>query len=430
MRGTWFVLAALAGCGGDSEVASSFQIVGHSDLGARGMNSALAIAGDIAYVGSRIDQKPIAIVDISTPAAPTVVGEIPGSIGMSSRELRAVGNLLIVMNLRCSPDLHGCAMAGSTENLAFYDITDRRAPALLATYPVTSTSPILSRSPHELYLRRDDTRTLVYLAAPGASPTLEVIDVTDPALPARVVGWDPRMAGLRPMGADDILHSVSVSSDGTRAYLSHQLSGLLVADVGSLPAITLMTPPSAAYDWAPPGAMGPHSAVEIPGTHVLVVTEEVYPSPYGAGCPWGHLRTVDASNPAAPKLLAEVKIDENDPALCATAAERTAFTAHNATVTSEVALVTWYAGGLVAVDVRDPKKPKIVAELRPEPLPAVAVEDPGLGGNPVEMWSYPVIADGLIYVVDVRNGLYVLRYTGVGEQTIAGEAFLEGNSNL
>ena len=54
----------------------SFEIVGHSDLGARGMNSALAIAGDTAYVGSRIDGKGIAIVDISDPAHPTVVGEI------------------------------------------------------------------------------------------------------------------------------------------------------------------------------------------------------------------------------------------------------------------------------------------------------------------------------------------------------------------
>ena len=37
MRGTWFVLAALLGCGGsDSEAVGAFEIVGHSDLGARG----------------------------------------------------------------------------------------------------------------------------------------------------------------------------------------------------------------------------------------------------------------------------------------------------------------------------------------------------------------------------------------------------------
>jgi hypothetical protein len=429
MRGTWFVLAALAGCGGsDPEVASSFEIVGHADLGARGMNSALAIAGDTIYVGSRIDQKPILILDLASLA---VVGEIPGSLGMSSRELRAVDNTLVVLNLQCSPDLHGCAATGRlTENIALYDISNRRMPVLASTYNVTSGSPVFSRGPHEMYLQKSESATLLHLAAPGASPSYEVIDITNPALPARFVGWDPRMAGLKPSGQDDILHSISLSHDGTRAYLSHQLSGLLVADIGSLPAVSLMTPPASAYDWAPPGAMGPHSAVEIPGTHALVVTEEVYPMPFGAGCPWGHLRIVDAEDPAAPKLLAEVKLAENDPATCATAAERTAFTAHNATVTSEVALVTWYAGGIVAVDVRNPKKPKLVAQLRPEPLPSVGVEDPGLGGNSVEMWSYPIIKDGLVYVVDVRNGLYALKYTGVGEQTVATETFLEGNSNL
>ena len=33
------------------------------------------------------------------------------------------------------------------------------------------------------------------------------------------------------------------------------------------------------------------------------------------------------------------------------------------------------------------------------------------------MWSYPIVTNGLIYVVDVRNGLYVVRYHGRwGEQ--------------
>ena len=46
------------------------------------------------------------------------------------------------------------------------------------------------------------------------------------------------------------------------------------------------------------------------------------------------------------------------------------------------------------------------------------------------MWSYPIIKDGLIYVVDVRNGLYVLRYTGAHAQELSQIKFLEGNSNL
>jgi hypothetical protein len=429
MRGTLFVLAALAGCGGDSEVVSELEIIGHSDLGARGMNSAIAVAGDTVYVGSRIDNKPILIVDVSNPAAPAIVGEIPGNITMSSRELRAYGDVLVVMNIVCAPDLHGCAIGGMTENLTLYDISNRAAPVLLSTFPITG-SQFFARGPHEFFLWTDGTRTLAYVAAPGAKPNLEIVDLTDPRNPVRFVGWDPRDAGLMPRGDDDILHSVSLSLDGTRAYLSHQLSGLLVADVSALPAVTLMTPPAAAYDFAPPASMGPHSAVQIPGTNTLLVTEEIYPAPFGTGCPWGHVRFVDVTDPAAPQHVSELKIAENNPALCANAVAKTTFTAHNATTTSEVALVTWYSGGLVAIDVRDPAKPAILAELRPEPLPAVTNEDPALGGNPVEMWSYPVVQNGLIYVVDVRNGLYVLRYRGVGEKTITAETFLEGNSNL
>jgi hypothetical protein len=191
----------------------------------------------------------------------------------------------------------------------------------------------------------------------------------------------------------------------------------------------MITPPAQALDWAPPG-MGPHSAVPVPGRKLLVVTEEIYPMPYGTGCPWGHLRTVDISDPTAPSVAGEYKLPENDPSYCAGVAPFTAFTAHNATVTHDLALVTWYAGGLQAIDISDPTQPYQLAELRPDPLPSVEHEDPGLGGNPVEMWSYPVIKDGLIYVVDVRNGLYVLRYHGYRADEVDVVKFAEGNSNL
>jgi hypothetical protein len=41
----------------------------------------------------------------------------------------------------------------------------------------------------------------------------------------------------------------------------------------------------------------------------------------------------------------------------------------------------------------------------------------------------PIIADGLIYVVDLRNGLYVLKYKGAHSREVREIAFLEGNSN-
>jgi hypothetical protein len=68
----------------------------------------------------------------------------------------------------------------------------------------------------------------------------------------------------------------------------------------------------------------------------------------------------------------------------------------------------------------------------PTPLAAVANEDPalGMGTNKVVMWSFPIVSDGLIYVVDIRNGLYILRYTGPRSGEVSGLSFLEGNSNL
>ena len=86
------------------------------------------------------------------------------------------------------------------------------------------------------------------------------------------------------------------------------------------------------------------------------------------------------------------------------------------------------------MDLTDPAKPKQAGSYSPTPLAMVANEDPGLGGgtgpNKVIFWSYPIIKNGLIYIVDIRNGLYVLRYHGAHEEEIAKLGFLEGNSNL
>ena len=53
-----------------------------------------------------------------------------------------------------------------------------------------------------------------------------------------------------------------------------------------------------------------------------------------------------------------------------------------------------------------------------------------VGGSKVVAWSYPIIYKGLIYYVDVRNGLYIVKYTGPLHQAVDRITFLEGNSNL
>ena len=43
------------------------------------------------------------------------------------------------------------------------------------------------------------------------------------------------------------------------------------------------------------------------------------------------------------------------------------------------------------------------------------------------MWSYPIMRDGLIYIVDIQSGLYVLRYTGPGAEAVEQITLAEGN---
>ena len=64
------------------------------------------------------------------------------------------------------------------------------------------------------------------------------------------------------------------------------------------------------------------------------------------------------------------------------------------------------------------------------------LEDPRLSSDPdtrrnekVVMWSYVIVKDGLIYAVDLRNGLYVLKYTGPFADEVKRIRYLDGNSN-
>jgi hypothetical protein len=214
-------------------------------------------------------------------------------------------------------------------------------------------------------------------------------------------------------------------------YVADWNNGVMVLDSSGLAAgrgdLTprLLTPPDA---WLNLPGGNVHSAVAVPGTQEILVTQEIY----GPGtCPYGSLHIVNIADPAAPRVVGQFGIPQNDPAACAkTETLDGAFTTHNPMARDGIAFVSWYAGGLRAVDIRDPAKPRAAGVFLPDPLPSVAADDASLGSDPVRMWSSPIIRDGLIYVVDIRNGLYVLRYTGPNAAAIGKIAFAEGNSTV
>ncbi len=246
------------------------------------------------------------------------------------------------------------------------------------------------------------------------------------------------------------VHSLSLNPQGTRAYVSVWSGQFLIFDTSDFakglpnPKLRLVTPIANRPVW--PNAHT-HSAVKFFGRPLVMTIEEVYGNYTTAfdlpkntdGCPWGWERFIDISDETHPVVVGEYKLPENEQAFCSTPAGQdpantdfTSFGTHNPTVLRDLAFDSWHSEGLQATDVTDPTHPTSAGFFSPQPLHSVTTDDPALGRgiNKVIMWSYPIIKDGLIYVVDIRNGLYILRYTGPRAQEVSNIKFLEGNSNL
>jgi hypothetical protein len=435
--------------------SENFTMLGHHDLGARGMNAALAVHKDHAYVGSRTDAKGTAqapnlnnagilVIDITDPTNLTQVGEIgppwQGIEGQTSREMRVwhEQELLIVENLgsNCSYLIHACSPRSVTDTFDFYDISGDNAanPKHIAQYDPT-------RNPHEFYLWVDPAdptgRALLYISG-TSSNTMTVTDISGVRNNEFVELGITTIASSN--GGD--LHSMTPDFDGRTTYLANLTGGSAVMDTSDFvdgvaePEFRQLTPQLAAPTWDGPGA---HSAVRIPGRDLTIVADEVYgdalnnPAFGDHGCPWGWVRVLDTSDPAAPKVVGEHRLSVNEEDFCSTDVARpsSSYSAHNPTATDELVFISWHAGGLRVLSFDDPTNPVEEGAFIPTPIPFVTQEDPALtaGQDKVAFWSFPIIDDGVIYVVDVRNGLYALAYTGRHAADVAMISFLEGNSN-
>jgi hypothetical protein len=434
---------------------ASLEQVGHEPLMNRGMNAAIAVDGDYAYIGSRTDgghegmpHGGIMVVDISDPAAPALLGPpFDAKPGESSRELRVwkSQDVLIVLNTNCGVGdmLHHCTQP-SISNFRFYDISgeNARSPRLLHQFNADT---------HEFFLWQDPRNPDRALMFAGNAGSTCQIRGGSPSCPFSVWDISPVVRGQAPVTlfsglhgySTGALHSLSISNDGRRAYFALLEGGFAVVDVSDFaagrpsPQPRPITPDRDRPTWPGPGA---HSAIKFWERDWAWVSDEVYGTATGPdhGCPWGWARIVKIDDPRRPRVLTDYRLPQNDPDECDRwePRPRTSYSAHNPTLTPKIAFSTWHSGGFQAVSIRRPTRPFQLAEFFPRPLDEVMLEDPRLSSDPdtgnhekVVMWSYPIIVDGLIYVVDLRNGLYVLKYKGAHAREVRDIAFLEGNSN-
>src|SRR5215510_8262557 len=421
----------------------------------------------------------ILIDDISNPAHPTSVGEIglpfAGQVGITTRELRVwpQKKLLMVMTFRCSSVIHACPVGNDTTfpfDLKFFDLTDPVHPTFISSYVPTSAAG-LKVKPHEMFLwvdPKNPDRALLWLSTPSVSvnparPNLMIVDISDVPSGGAVHeiaegNWNQFFPGAADPSNYDFdlsLHSMTPSFDGKRTYLAYLRGGFGVLDTrriandqvppGTVENLNddLLTPaPFPTWGTGPvcaghtvAGCGESHSAVPLPGRPYAITIDEVYgtftvPS---FGWPWGWVRTWNVSSPAAPSLVGEYKILQNTQAFQGSSGDDpatelfTSYSSHNPTVLRDLVFDDWHSGGLQAINMENPASPAQAGWFSPTPLSSVALEDPALsrGPNKVVLWSFPIIRDGLIYVVDIRNGLYVLRYMGEGAGEVDAITFLE-----
>ena len=375
--------------------ALNIERVGHADLDIDS-NLGLAVAGNYAYVGYKYDGA-IDIVDISNPAAPARVGEfLPG---FEAPELRAIADLARLYVL-------------TDNSLVIFDLSDPVAPVRMGSLALPNTLM------HELFLWRDPaapSRVLAVISDVSTAGGFAVFDVSNPS--AITVHHRQTFAPL---------HSVSVSDDGSRMYISFIRGEIGIMDSTQLMAqgvaqpATLLASRRVSDCAAQSFSCIAHATVKVPGRALAVVTYE------NTMCPKGWMDIVDLTDETMPMRTGFWRHPGYD--LCGNAEPDLGafgYGPHNQTVTANLALVSWYRAGFLVFDISDPAAPVEAGRFSPN-VPSGS----RMAWGRVASVSYPIIKDGLIYVVDGRNGLDILRYTGPHHAEVDSVDFLEGNSNL
>src|SRR5919109_244641 len=311
------VLILPAAAAGQPRTGSIHQF-GHEPLMNRGMNAAIAIHGDYAYIGSRTDgghegmpHGGVMVVDISNPSKPALLGPpFDAKPGESSRELRVwrSQDVLIVLNTNCGVGdmLHHCTQP-SISNFRFYDISGANASSPQLIHQ-------LNADTHEFFLWQDPgdpDRALIFAGNAGSTCAIRG---GSPTCPFAVWDLSPVADGGAPITLFSGLHGYTRFPPAP-APVQKPTGGFAVVDVSDFaagrpsPQPRPITLNAARPTWPGPGA---HSAVKFWNRDWVWVSDEVYGTATGEGhgCPWGWARIVNIDDPRRPTVRADYRLPE------------------------------------------------------------------------------------------------------------------------
>ncbi|MGZ8377964.1 MAG: Ig-like domain-containing protein, partial [Gemmatirosa sp.] len=351
----------------------------------------------IAYLGSGSGGDVMYTIDISNPAAPVVTDSIVSNTRRVNDVMTTADGKHLVFTREGASDRRNGIVVASLE--------DPLHPKVLSEYTETVTAGV-----HSAFVYTQPKHgTHVYLTNDGTG-AFHILDLNDPKHPKEVAVWKtprPEFAG----DAGRSLHDVDVQ-DGL-AYLSYWNDGLVILDVGNgikggSPSNPVLVSQHK-YDLNDmyrqvEAAGGPGF---IRGTHTawrhknyVFIADEVFPSSgvEGAkdaaqGRAYGRLQVIDVSDLNNPKSVAFYEPEHGG--------------VHNVWVAGDTLYMGAYNAGFRAFDVSG----ELRGDLRAQAREMVHVHTGDLQGkvqNTPMTWGV-VVRDGLAYVNDMYNGLWIVR---------------------
>lgn len=394
--------------------ALNVELVGHSDLQGRA-SLQVVLKGEYAYIGhhrgsafnpltEKREDNGTTIVNVATPRTPRIVTHIPGRKGAESRAVQVAEGLLpgrdFLLRNQEAADFTGFEV---------WEITDRTRPKLTATIgPFTAA--------HKSWWDRATGTAYLSASQPGWSGLhLVIYDLTDPARPRFLANWGlPEQRPGAPTGRSVSLHHPVVS--GNRAYLSYLFGGdVVILDITDKAAPRMVShlriPSSPGIHTTVPFTIPPALPIDR-GAHdrtVLALSEEAF-SP---DCRESRrqLYVLDATQEAAPALLADFRIPDGD--FCTRGGRfgphQFAETRDGILIGGTLLYVAYFNAGLRVIDLADPLRLREVGYYVPSP----SIGKPAPGGAVPQTNDVDLDYRGLIYTTDRSGaGLHILRYTG------------------
>jgi hypothetical protein len=351
--------------------------------------------GDYAYVGHMGPPDGTSIIDVSDPRRPRVTARIEVPAFMHSHKVRVNGDVMMVNQelFRARNPEKPADWAGG---IKLYDIKDKTAPKAIGHYK--------SGGSH----RFDSDERYAYISSEEegyVGDIVVILDLKDPTRPEAIGKW--HMPGQWTAGGETpswpgrrhrCHHPLR---RGNRLYTSYWHGGFVILDCEDLTNPTFIS----GLDWSPPYPCPTHTVLPIPhelkGRKIAVVTDEevsdrLTPSPNA------FMWIVDITDEAHPVPISTWAVPHDEPfdPLCWYGAHQPQETVDG----GNVILVTWFGGGLRAVDISDPYRPEEVESFMPTP---------GAGQTIVQ--SNDIFVDksrGLVFLIDRLNGLDILEYGG------------------